>query len=102
MFDVGMAAVVLPPVVAVLNQRRWPAPVKGLVALAVCFAYALTVVALRGDVTFHGWRSVALTVSGIALAAYKLWWQPSQIAPIIEDATSVSGAPPDPARPAGR
>jgi hypothetical protein len=90
--DVGLAAVVLPPLVAIINQRRWPAPVKGLVALAACLLYALLAVWLRGEIHFAQWRDVALTVAGSAFAAYRLWWQPSQIAPAIEAATST--APP--------
>jgi hypothetical protein len=88
--DVGIAAVVLPPVIAMINQRRWPAPAKGLTALAACLLYALAAVWLRGPVDFADWRNVALTVVGSALAAYKLWWQPSGIAPAIEKATSPS------------
>lgn len=88
--DVGLAAAVLPPVVALINQRHWPAQVKALVALAVCLVYALVAVWLRGPIVFAAWRDVALTVAGSAFAAYRLWWQPSAIAPAIESATSSS------------
>lgn len=90
--DVGLAAAVLPPVVALINQRRWPAQLKGLVALAVCLLYATLAVWLRGPIVFSAWRDAALTVAGTAFAAYRLWWQPSGIAPAVEAATSVNGS----------
>lgn len=88
--DIGMAAVVLPPLVALINQRRWPAQVKGLVALLVCLAYALVAALMRSDdaLSFADWRDTALTVAGSAFAAYQLWWRPSGLAPAIESATS--------------
>lgn len=97
-FDLAMAAVVLPPLIALINRRAWPAQLKGIVALAVCAAYTLLVLWLRGPVDWANWRDLLLVVAAGAFAAYRLWWQPSQIAPAIENATS---PPPPPSTPAG-
>jgi hypothetical protein len=90
-FDVAMGAIVLPPVIAIVNQRHWPAQIKGLVALLVCAAYALIMDIIRGPVRWDDWRNVLLTTAAAAFAAYKLWWQPSLIAPSIEAATTAGG-----------
>ena len=86
--DVAMGALVVPPIIAIINQRRWPSQVKGLVALAVCLLYALAVVWIRGGVDLQHWRNSALVIGAAAFAMYKLWWQPSGIAPAIEAVTS--------------
>lgn len=87
-FDVAMAAVVLPPLIAVINRRYWTPQLKGLAALFVCMAYALLVVVLRGPVDFRDWRNTVLVVAGVAFGFYKIWWQPSGIAPAIEATTT--------------
>lgn len=92
--DVLIGSVVMPPIVAVVNQSRWPAPLKGTVALVVCLVAALLLTVLRGPVTWLDWRATALAVCGSAFAAYKLWWQPSGIAPAIEQATPFGGGTP--------
>lgn len=88
--DAAIAATVLPPVISVLNRCNWPAQLKGIVALVVCFVYATGAVFVRDGVDFSQWRDSALTVAGAALAAYKLWWQPSGIGPALENATTSS------------
>lgn len=92
-FDLAMAATVLPPAIAVINQRHWPAQLKALVALLVCAAYSLAVMIVRGPIHFRDWRDTLLVVAGAAFAAYHLWWRPGGLAPAIEAATS-PGAPP--------
>lgn len=87
--DVLVGSVIMPPLIALLNQRTWPATVKGLVALVACLAAATLSGALSGKLSFGDWKTTALTVSASAFAAYRVWWQPSGIAPIIEAATSV-------------
>lgn len=94
-FDLAMGAAVLPPIIAVVNQRRWPAQLKGLLALLACAGYALIMMMVRGTVHWTDWRNVLLTTAGAAFIAYRTWWQPSGIAPAIEAATS-----PDPRGPA--
>lgn len=89
MFDAAIAAAVLPPIIAFINQRHWPTQVKGLVALLTCFLYGLVVLIVRGTLDFTNWRNTVLAVAGVAFVAYKVWWQPSGIAPAIEDTTTL-------------
>ena len=86
--DLTIAFFVLPPIISLINQRRWASEVKALVALGVCLVYALGVTALRGDVSFIEWRNTALQVCTSAFAAYKVFWNPSGWGPAIEAATS--------------
>ena len=83
-----LAGTVLPGVIAVINQSHWPAQAKGIVALIACFLAALGLVVLRGPVNWHDWRHTALLVTGAALISYRVFWQPSQIAPSIEARTT--------------
>lgn len=92
-FDLAMAAVVLPPAIAVVNQLRWSAQLKGIIALLVCALYALVVTWIRGPLDFHDWRNTLLGVAAAAFAAHHLWWRPSGIVPSIEAATSTGAAP---------
>lgn len=87
--DVLIGSVLMPPLIALLNQRTWPNTVKGLVALFACLVAATISGVLGGTLNFADWRATALTVSASAFAAYQVWWQPSGIAPTIEAATSV-------------
>lgn len=90
-FDLAMGALVLPPVIAVINQRRWPPQLRGVVAFAVCALYSLVILIIRGPVDFHDWRGTLLLVAGAAFAAHALFWRPSGITPTIEAATSTGG-----------
>lgn len=108
-FDVTVGAALLPPAIAVINQWHWSAQLKGLAALLVCALYALGITIVRGRVHWDNWRDVLLTVAGAAFVAYRVWWQPSGIAPAIEAATTAgttgigtgagTGAGPRPAGP---
>ncbi len=93
--DVWVGAA-LPLVIAVINQRRWPGPVKGLVTLVVCALAALLTVWLQGPIDWSNWRITATWITGAALASYHLLWKPSTIAPRIEAATSTEGPPQPP------
>jgi hypothetical protein len=87
------AGAALPPIIAIINQRHWAPQLKAVVALAVCFLASLGLAALRGPLDWHDWRRTAVLVTGAALATYRWLWQPSQIAPAIEAATSTGPAP---------
>ncbi len=91
-FDVLIGAGVMPPIIAVLNQARFPSQIKGLVALLACMVCALLVTWLRGPLTMADWRSTAIVVFGSSLVLYRFWWKPSGIAPAIEAFTSARPA----------
>jgi hypothetical protein len=90
--DVVVGAAVLPPVIAMINQARWSGQLKGLIALLACCGSALVATLIRGPVSLHDWRNTAVVTAGTAFAAYKVWWQPTGIAPAIEAATSAGPA----------
>lgn len=80
----------MPLAVAFINQCRWPAVVKGLCSFAVCLIAAFITVYIRdGGFALDAWVRTALVVFLTAIATYRLWWNPSQIAPRIEEATTV-------------
>ncbi|HLL68853.1 MAG TPA: hypothetical protein VK453_24535 [Micromonosporaceae bacterium] len=83
----------MPALIAAINQTRWPAKVRGLVALGVCAAAAVVVEVFRGDLTWADWRNAAVVIAGSALAMHRLWWAPTGIAPTIEAATTIGGPP---------
>lgn len=90
--DLLVGSAIMPPVIALLNQRQWPAPAKGIIALAACLVASVVVELVRGPLAITGWRDTAIVVAGSSFAAYKLYWQPSGIAPKLEAATSPAPA----------
>lgn len=89
--QVGVGAVIMPPIVALINQAHWKAPVKAIVALLVCLAGAAVWQWWQhGPLSLSTWRESATVIALSAFAAYRVWWQPSRIAPAIENGTSTS------------
>lgn len=86
--DLLIGSALMPPIIAVVNQPRFPSAVKGLVALLACLLAALVTEWVRGPIDLAGWRNTAVVVTGAALVLYRVWWQPSGIAPAIELVTS--------------
>ena len=88
-FVVGM---LLPLLISVVNQARWPKPVKGIVALLMCLLAAAVVEMVRGGLTFTGidYGATVIVIFTTAFGFYQLLWKPSAIGPGIEAATSTS------------
>ncbi|TGZ14759.1 hypothetical protein DV517_62420 [Streptomyces sp. S816] len=86
-------AVLLPPVIAVVNQPRWSSAVKGLFMLLVAGADGLGTAYFNDS--FHGRTIVSCILLAVVIigATYHTLWKPSGIAPGIERATSTGGAP---------
>jgi len=87
--DLTFAVVVMPPVIALINQRAWPKEVKGLVGVVACMLYALAVAVYRDELHASDWRNIVLQVGVGTFAAYRLFWGPTNIGPRIEAGTSV-------------
>lgn len=83
----ALAGVLLPVLVATVNRSHWPAWAKGVVVLVSSIGAGAATAALTGDLTGATWVQSALIVAGAAVTAYKLWWQPTGIGPMIERAT---------------
>lgn len=78
----------LPMLVAVVNRSHWAPAVKGLVVVASSIVAGGVTAWINGSLTGLRWTESALIVAGSAVAAYKLWWQPTGIGPAIEKATT--------------
>lgn len=85
--DVLLGAL-MPLVVAVVNQSHWSPRRRGLVAVVLCVLAASVASLIRGD-NWGDWRTTAVVVVGSALVSYRVWWQPTTIAPAIEAATTL-------------
>lgn len=89
-----IGGVLMPFIIALINQAHWSAKLKGVVAFLACLAAAAVVEALRHRLTWDDWRPTAEVIVGAALAMYKWLWGPtaSGLAPAIESATTVTGS----------
>ena len=73
--------------IAALNRRDWGSETKELVAALLCFLVAIPVVYAQGFIDATDWFRTGLIIFFVAIFTYKLFWQPSQIAPNVERAT---------------
>ncbi len=79
----------MPGVIALVNQAHWSPRVKGVVAFALCVVAAGVTELLRGNThDWTDWRTTFVVVFGAAIVSYRMWWQPSLIAPTLESVTS--------------
>lgn len=78
----------LPPLIAVVVQSRWPNWVRGLVAGAACLVCGAVTAALAGQFTGYTPARCVLIVLIMAIGFYRMFWHPSGIAPRIEQATN--------------
>ncbi len=85
----------LPPVIAVLQQSRWDAAKKNMVAFLVCLLAGLLTTYATGALKVGSWSDVSwlvvdlTTVWGAALFTYHNVWQKAQITQAIEAATNL-------------
>ena len=78
----------LPMLVAVVNQAHWPSWVKGVVVVLTSIVAGGVTSLVSGQVTGLRWTESALIIAGAAVVAYRHFWQPTGIAPAIEQATT--------------
>lgn len=80
----------MPLLIALANQSHWSPKVRAVSAFALCFAATVVVQWIRGELNALNWHDGATlaVIFGVAVASYKVWWQPSTIAPSIEAATT--------------
>jgi hypothetical protein len=97
--DLAVGGVLMPFIIAVINQRSWSPQIRGAVAFVVCLIASAVLAWTHGDLTWGDWRNTAVVVTGASMVMYHALWKPSGLAPAVEDATSV-GAPPSDNAPA--
>lgn len=86
----ALVGFLLPNVIALVNQARWPARAKALVAFAACAAAALLTTWVAGSLVPGDLVFSALIIFGAAQVSYQQLWHPTGVAPAIEQATSSS------------
>lgn len=84
----GVAGVLLPALIAVVVRSNWPSWAKGVVAAGSSIVMGFLVALLSGQLDGKTWMQSALVIFGAAQVAYKVWWEPTGIAPAIEKATT--------------
>lgn len=81
-----------PPIVAVINQPRWPTIARLAMTVAFCIGVAAATCALEGRLAADRWITSALIVATTAVVTYQTAWK--RVATAIETATSRGQAPP--------
>ena len=79
----------LPPLIAVVNQPKWPTWGKSLAMLTVCAITGTMTTALNGDLLGLDLPAAVLACAAGAVSSYHVWWKPkSGITDAVEHATS--------------
>jgi len=84
---------------AIIQQPKWPSTVRAVVTFIACVIAGLITVAVAGDLNFsdpNQWITSVLFVLVTAVATYKGFWKPTNIAPKIEGTSSPSSGSPAP------
>jgi hypothetical protein len=84
-------AVVLPPIIAIVNQPRWSGAIKGILMIVVATLDGLGTAYFNGE--WHDRKIIACVLIAVIIigTTYHTLWKPSGIAPGIEQATSTGG-----------
>lgn len=81
----------LPMLVAVIQQPRWPDWFRAIVTVVVCLLVGAVTAYLEGGLNLQDWVSSALVILVAALATFRGFWKPTGVADSIESATSPGG-----------
>lgn len=84
----------LPVIIAVVQQQRWPDYVRAGVGLVICAVAAAVTAYAQGDLTAERWGEGLLLVAVAAWSSYQGFWKPTGIAPTVEAKTSMGTSPP--------
>lgn len=79
--------VLLPLLIALVQQWHWPREVRALVGFAVCFAVAV-VMNVAGFADIHSFTTSLVTLLALAATFYRNYWLPTGVAPKLEKATT--------------
>ena len=78
----------LPPMVAVIQQKSWSDSVRAMVTFACCIVAALGICYFSAMLDGKGIISAVLTILVTAVATYKAFWHKIGISDVIEKLTS--------------
>jgi hypothetical protein len=85
-----IVAFFVPPVVALVNQSKWPSKLKAVVFFAISLLAAAGTAYFQGDLTGKRFLDAALIIVAAAAAFYHGLWKPTEVAPAIETKTDVT------------
>jgi hypothetical protein len=88
----GLVGILLPGLMAIVNQPGWPSWLKSLLTFLASLAVAAITVAVQGDGdawSTDRWLGSVLTILTVALATYHGLWKPTGVAPAINERTNV-------------
>ena len=85
----ALVGALLPTVVALINQPRWPSWARAIMTALTCAAAGAVTAAAAGEFTGRTWLESAGVVFAAALATYHAWWKPSGVTGAIEKATAI-------------
>lgn len=90
----GILGFLAPLLVAVVNQPRWSARVRRVMAIVVSLALAVVALFITGALNQpiedpRAGMVVILAVIGVAQVAYALLWKPTGAVQAVEEATTV-------------
>jgi L-asparagine transporter-like permease len=77
----------LPLAISVIQQAHWSDAARAIVAFIVCLIAGAGTAYFNGDLNAKDWVSAALIILVTAVATYKNFWKPTNVAPVIELAT---------------
>lgn len=83
-----LVGALLPPLVAVVQQPKWSAPVRAIVTFLLCAAAGAGTAFFNGELTGKPVASAILLVFVSALATFKGFWKQTGLTDAIERATS--------------
>lgn len=85
----GIIGFIMPVVLSVIIQSRWPEWAKSVVAFAACLIAGYGTAYFAGNLTNVDIITGALVVFTVAISTYYGLWKPSGVAPAIRRATDV-------------
>lgn len=84
----SLVGLLLPLLVAVVQQQHWSPRVRTIVGVAACAAAAAVTSYLQGTLDLHHFAESALVIFTLAKTSYLAVWKPTGTTGVIEQATS--------------
>lgn len=88
MLQAGVIGYFMPIVVAAVVRTRWASWAKALTALAISLLVGTFTAWASGDLVGLAWPAAVATAMAATQHAYRKWWHPTGVAPLIEALTN--------------
>lgn len=83
-----LVGTLLPMLVAVVQQPRWPNWLRAVVTVLVSLVVGAVTTYLEGGLTLDDWVGASLTILVAALATWRNFWKPVGVTDAIERRTA--------------